>query len=110
MRRVIFAAVLPALLLLALAPETSAQASEQPPNTEIYLARLLHRGDSLVISAAQNVTRRAGYDSRRSSPTPRDSCIRRSIPPGRRTSGGMRSVRGGAPESPARRRANIRPR
>jgi Tol biopolymer transport system component len=63
MRRVLVAAALPALLLLALAPEASAQASERPPNTEIYLARLLHRGDSLVISAAQNVTRRAGYDN-----------------------------------------------
>lgn len=36
---------------------------QAPPNTDIYLARLMKRGDSLVLSAAQNVTRRPGYDN-----------------------------------------------
>ena len=52
-------------LLAAMLPAGTAggQASAGPPESEIYLARLLHRGDSLVLSAAQNVTRRAGYDN-----------------------------------------------
>jgi Tol biopolymer transport system component len=63
-----------AALLFAAAGRTDAQAAPQqtpaqsaapqtPPNTEIYLSRLLHRGDSLVLTPPQNVTRRVGYDN-----------------------------------------------
>lgn len=45
------------------APPPPGPAAQTPPNTEIYLARLLHRGDSLVLTPPQNVTRRAGYDN-----------------------------------------------
>jgi Tol biopolymer transport system component len=41
----------------------AAAATQTPPNTEIYLARLLHHGDSLVLTPPQNVTRRVGYDN-----------------------------------------------
>ena len=47
-------------------PQTSpapAAAAQTPPNTEIYLARILHHGDSLVLTPPQNVTRRPGYDN-----------------------------------------------
>lgn len=61
--RIVGLLALMAAALSALASVATAQASAPPPNTEIYLARLLHRGDSLVLSAALNVTRRAGYDN-----------------------------------------------
>ena len=49
-----------ALLLLAVAAsEGGAQAS----NTDVFLAPLSRRGDSLAIGAAENVTHRAGYDN-----------------------------------------------
>lgn len=49
-----------ALLLLAMAAsDVGAQAS----NTDIFLAPLSRRGDSLTVGAAENVTRRAGYDN-----------------------------------------------
>ena len=60
---------LPALLAAttpAAAPawsSASAQPAAPPANSEIYLARILPRGDSLVLSAAIDVTRRAGYDN-----------------------------------------------
>jgi Tol biopolymer transport system component len=46
------------LLLVALAP-----GSAQAPNTDIYLAPLVRRGDSLIVGAAENVAHRAGYDN-----------------------------------------------
>jgi Tol biopolymer transport system component len=49
-------------LLLALLVAWPAWA-QAPAGTDIFLARLMPRGDSLVLSAAQNVTRRAGYDN-----------------------------------------------
>ncbi len=51
-----------ALLLLALcspAREVRAQAT----NADVYLASLSRRGDSLVVGAAENITRRSGYDN-----------------------------------------------
>lgn len=41
----------------------AAQSTAATPNTEIFLARILHRGDSIVLSAPLRVTRRAGYDN-----------------------------------------------
>jgi WD40 repeat protein len=59
--------VLAALNFLALAAsaQVPAPASAQPPagNPEIYLAPLTRRGDSVVVGAAENITRRAGYDN-----------------------------------------------
>jgi Tol biopolymer transport system component len=58
-----------ALLGNALGARAAAQtpaspaAPQRPPDTEIYLARLLHRGDSLILGAPQNVTQRQGYDN-----------------------------------------------
>jgi hypothetical protein len=54
------------LLLIASAAgaqSASPRAEQGPANTDIYLARLSHRGDSLVVSPPQNVTRRPGYDN-----------------------------------------------
>jgi hypothetical protein len=52
----------PALLALAvLAAELGGQAPS--PNPDIYLAALSRQGDSIVVGAAENVTRRAGYDN-----------------------------------------------
>jgi hypothetical protein len=51
-------------LLVALALAAGAgDAAAQAPNPEIYLAPLSRRGDSLVVGAAENVTRRPGYDN-----------------------------------------------
>ena len=67
MRRQEIAVLAPRALLLvcllSFAHDALAQASPPLPNTEIYLARMLHRGDSIVLSAAQNVSRRTGYDN-----------------------------------------------
>ena len=49
-----------ALLLLALA---ASEVGAQTPNTDIFLAPLSRRGDSLAVGAAENVTHRAGYDN-----------------------------------------------
>ena len=49
-----------AVVLLA---TTAASVGAQTPNTDVYLASLARRGDSLVIGAAENLTRRAGYDN-----------------------------------------------
>lgn len=48
-----------ALALVALSELSGAQT----PNTDIYLAPLSRRGDSLVVGPAENVTHRAGYDN-----------------------------------------------
>jgi Tol biopolymer transport system component len=56
--------MLPALGLLAsLARQGAAQAASAPPNSDIFLARIVQIGDSLRLGAAQNVTRRPGYDN-----------------------------------------------
>jgi hypothetical protein len=50
--------VVSALTAMALT-ETQAQA----PGTDVFVASLSRRGDTLVVGAAENVTRRAGYDN-----------------------------------------------
>jgi WD40 repeat protein len=45
------------------AAAVGAQAPAQTSNPEIYLAPLARRGDSIVVGAAENVTRRVGYDN-----------------------------------------------
>ena len=56
--------ILPALALLAgVARQGAAQGASAPPNTDIFLARILQRGDSVRLGAAQNITRRPGYDN-----------------------------------------------
>lgn len=49
-----------ALLLLAMA---ASDVGAQAPNTDVFLAPLSRRGDSLAIGPAENVTHRAGYDN-----------------------------------------------
>jgi hypothetical protein len=56
------------LLASGMATLTAAQASSRPAAsapaaTDIFLARLFDGGDSLRLSAAQNITRRPGYDN-----------------------------------------------
>lgn len=46
-------------LLLCLAGRASAQATD----TDVYLARITRIGDSIIVGAPVNVTRRAGYDN-----------------------------------------------
>ena len=50
------------LLVLALTARV-APAAAQTSNTDVYLAPLSRRGDSLVVGAPENVTRRVGYDN-----------------------------------------------
>ena len=51
-------------VLLAVALSLGAAgAVAQTPNTDVYLAPLARRGDSLVVGLAENLTRRAGYDN-----------------------------------------------
>jgi Tol biopolymer transport system component len=45
------------------APLAGAQAASVPPNSDIFLARIIQTGDSVHLGAAQNITRRAGYDN-----------------------------------------------
>jgi len=49
-----------ALLLLVVA---ASGVGAQSPNTDIFLAPLSRRGDSLAVGAAENITHRAGYDN-----------------------------------------------
>ena len=50
-------------MALLLAPSRSHAQASTPPNTDVYLVRLLRSGDSVRIGAAQNITQRAGYDN-----------------------------------------------
>jgi len=52
-----------AIALLLAAESAIAQAASAPPNSDIFIARILHAGDSISLGAAQNVTRRPGYDN-----------------------------------------------
>lgn len=49
--------------LAAVASPAPAMAQAMPPGTDIWLAPLERRGDSLVVGPAENVTHRAGYDN-----------------------------------------------
>ena len=51
------------LLLAVLVAALPAAGSAQSAGTDVFLAPLSKRGDSLVVGAAENVTRRAGYDN-----------------------------------------------
>jgi hypothetical protein len=42
---------------------SAAQAAAQAPNTDVYLAPLSRRGDTIIVGVAENITRRAGYDN-----------------------------------------------
>jgi hypothetical protein len=44
-------------------PAPSTPVAQPAANPEIYLAPLTRRGDSIVVGAAENITRRAGYDN-----------------------------------------------
>jgi len=68
MRRHLMRALVPVLLCSIGAARTDAQAgagapSSTPPNSDVFLMRMLTGGDSLRLGAAQNVTRRPGYDN-----------------------------------------------
>jgi hypothetical protein len=51
------------LRLAALLAAIPAAAMAQSPGTDVFLASLARRGDTLVVGSAENVTRRAGYDN-----------------------------------------------
>ena len=53
------ARILPVMFALVMANAAAAQA----PNTDIFLAPLRRVRDSIVVGAAKNITRRAGYDN-----------------------------------------------
>jgi len=61
MMRGLRAMLLAAALLPVLHQRAAAQAA--PPNSDIFLTPLLRDGDSLRLGAAQNITRRPGYDN-----------------------------------------------
>jgi Tol biopolymer transport system component len=62
--RLLRGTALVSLVALLVAPaHVEAQSAVAPANSDIYLARILRRGDSLVLSASLNVTHRAGYDN-----------------------------------------------
>jgi Tol biopolymer transport system component len=48
---------------LGSAPRVHAQAASGPPNSDVFLAKIVRSGDSLSLSAAENITRRPGYDN-----------------------------------------------
>ena len=48
---------------LALLAAGAASAPAQVPNTDIFLAPLSRRGDSLIVGPAENITHRPGYDN-----------------------------------------------
>src|SRR5690242_12940028 len=50
-------------LLVVAASAVGAQVPSAPPNSDIFLSRILRSGDSISLSAAQNITRRQGYDN-----------------------------------------------
>ena len=52
-----------ATLMAALSSRALAQVPSAPPNSDIFLARILHTGDSVHLGAAQNITHRPGYDN-----------------------------------------------
>jgi Tol biopolymer transport system component len=61
MMRGLRAMLLAAALLPVLHQRAAAQAA--PPNSDVFLTPLLRDGDSLRLGAAQNITRRPGYDN-----------------------------------------------
>ncbi|MFI5255882.1 MAG: hypothetical protein ACHQRK_01390 [Gemmatimonadales bacterium] len=62
--RLLRGTALVSLTALLVAPaHVEGQSAVAPANSDIYLARILRRGDSLVLSASLNVTHRAGYDN-----------------------------------------------
>jgi hypothetical protein len=50
-------------MLVGGAPWLPAQATAGPPDSDIFLARIVRTGDSISLGAAQNITRRPGYDN-----------------------------------------------
>jgi WD40 repeat protein len=50
-------------ITLAFLAAGASGATAQTPNTDIYLASLVRRGDSLIVGVPENVTRRIGYDN-----------------------------------------------
>ena len=50
-------------MLIAAPASVLAQSAAAPPNSDIFLARILRTGDSVSLGAAQNITRRPGYDN-----------------------------------------------
>ena len=59
-----FRPMLAALVALAfMVLPAGGQAASAPPNSDVFLARIFQAGDSIHLGAAQNVTRRSGYDN-----------------------------------------------
>jgi hypothetical protein len=56
-------ALLAALLVAGVESPAVAQSPAALPNSDIFLARIVRTGDSISLGAAQNITRRPGYDN-----------------------------------------------
>lgn len=52
-----------ALAALLLVVSSAVDVGAQAPSTDVFLAPLIRRGDSLIVGAPQNITRRPGYDN-----------------------------------------------
>lgn len=63
MMRTVYSTLSSIVLLALAAPRAGGQAASAPPNSDIFLARILQTGDSVRLGAAQNITRRPGYDN-----------------------------------------------
>lgn len=61
--RVIRTTLLAMAAIGGLATSTVAQSGRAAPEPDIFLARIIRGGDSLYLSAAQNITHRVGYDN-----------------------------------------------
>ena len=62
-RAFVIASTLLAINSAAASAQATLVPSSAPPGTDIFLARLLRRGDSLRVGSAENITRRPGYDN-----------------------------------------------
>jgi hypothetical protein len=63
MMRTLRATIIPFAFLAVISSGANAQAVSAPPNSDIFLARILDTGDAVRLGEAVNITRRAGYDN-----------------------------------------------
>lgn len=63
MMRILRRTIVSIALLIGVAWNAGAQAASAPPNSDLFLARILHTDDSLRLGAAENITHRPGYDN-----------------------------------------------
>jgi Tol biopolymer transport system component len=63
MMRTLGSALAACVLLASSSARANAQVVSRPPDSEIFLSRLFHTGDSLRLGPAENITGRPGYDN-----------------------------------------------